>query len=253
MKRLVTFLFSLTCYAISTAALVYLILFVADLFVPVTVNIASPVAPAFSGAVAIVWNCVLIAIWGVQHTGMASLEFKARWTKLVPPAIERSVYLVFVTIMTAGLIAFWIPMPDVIWDVSTSTLGAVLLGVYFLGWMITLISTFLINHFHLFGLQQAWRMDTETQSKTTTFRTPFFYKLVRHPMMTGILISLWAAPELTVGRLVFNTAMTVYILVGVRFEERSLVHDLGEQYQAYRETTPALIPGFPASKSRQTA
>lgn len=247
MVRFITMLYSLICYAIGVAALVGLILFVADMFLPVTLDTASPFAPHLTGLVAIVWNVALVALWGAQHTFMASPGFKAWWTQYMPAAIERSTYLVFVAIMTAGLVLFWVPVPGTLWDISGTMLGNIVLGVYFLGWVVVLVSTFLINHFHLFGLQQAWQQVDHTQSKDVTFRTPLFYKLVRHPMMTGVLISLWAIPELTISRLVFTLAMTVYVLVGVYFEEKTLVADLGEEYDAYRRTTPGLIPGMPTS------
>lgn len=247
MVRFITVLYSLVCYAIGVAALVGLILFVADMVLPVTLNTASPFAPHLTGPVAIAWNVALVAVWGAQHTFMASPGFKAWWTQYMPAAIERSTYLVFVAIMTAGLVLFWVPIPGTLWDISGTMPGNIVLGVYFLGWVVVLVSTFLINHFHLFGLQQAWQQVDRTQSKDVTFRTPLFYKLVRHPMMTGVLISLWAIPELTISRLVFTLAMTVYVLVGVYFEEKTLVADLGEEYDAYRRTTPGLIPGMPVT------
>lgn len=253
MVRFITVLYSLVCYAIGVAALVGLILFVADMILPVTLNTASPFAPHLTGPVAIVWNVALVAVWGAQHTFMASPGFKAWWTQYMPAAIERSTYLVFVAIMTAGLVLFWVPIPGTLWDISGTMPGNIVLGVYFLGWVVVLVSTFLINHFHLFGLQQAWQQVDRTQSKDVTFRTPLFYKLVRHPMMTGVLISLWAIPELTISRLVFTLAMTVYVLVGVYFEEKTLVADLGEEYDAYRRTTPGLIPGMPVSGKAASA
>lgn len=253
MVRFITMLYSLVCYAIGVAALVDLILFVADMFLPVTLNTASPFAPHLTGPVAIVWNVALVALWGAQHTFMASPGFKAWWTQYMPAAIERSTYLVFVAIMTAGLVLFWVPLPGTLWDISGTLPGNIVLGVYFLGWVVVLVSTFLINHFHLFGLQQAWQQVDRTQSKDVTFRTPLFYKLVRHPMMTGVLISLWAMPELTISRLVFTLAMTVYVLVGIYFEEKTLVADLGEDYDAYRRTTPGLIPGMPVTGKAASA
>lgn len=253
MVRFITVLYSLVCYAIGVAALVGLILFVADMVLPVTLNTASPFAPHLTGPVAIAWNVALVAVWGAQHTFMASPGFKAWWTQYMPAAIERSTYLVFVAIMTAGLVLFWVPIPGTLWDISGTMPGNIVLGVYFLGWVVVLVSTFLINHFHLFGLQQAWQQVDRTQSKDVTFRTPLFYKLVRHPMMTGVLISLWAIPELTISRLVFTLAMTVYVLVGVYFEEKTLVADLGEEYDAYRRTTPGLIPGMPVTGKAASA
>ena len=161
----------------------------------------------------------------------------------MPASIERSTYLLFVAAMTAILALFWAPVGGTLWLVE-GIYGAVLLGVFVLGWVIVLVSTFLINHFHLFGLQQAWTRIDESQSKEATFVTPLFYRLVRHPMMTGVLISLWAAPHLTVDRLVLNVAFTAYVLIGVHFEEKTLVKDLGEDYLDYRKTTPSLVPGL---------
>lgn len=249
MLRVLAIAYSLVCYTIGVAALVGLILFVAGLFVPVTIDTASPFAPGFTGIPAILWDCALVAIWGAQHTFMASMGFKTWWRRYCPAAIERSTYLIFVALFTAGLILLWAPLPATLWDVSGSTLGAVLLASYFGGWTITLIATFLINHFQLFGLQQAWAFSRRAQTKQDIFRTPLFYRLVRHPMMTGILISLWSAPTLTVGRLVFNVAMTVYIVVGIYYEEKTLVADLGAEYEEYRARVPSLIPGMPVRPS----
>ena len=165
MVRFIAVVYSLVCYAIGVAALVSLILFIADLFIPVTVNTGSPLAPRLTGALAIAWNVGLIALWGLQHTYMASPGFKAWWTQYMPARIERSTYLVFVAAMTAGLILFWVPLPATYWDISGTLAGNSLLIVYFFGWAITLLATFLINHFHLFGLQQAWQQIDHTQSK----------------------------------------------------------------------------------------
>ena len=249
MVRFIAVFYSLICYAIGVAALVLLILFIADLYVPVTVDTGSSFAPQLTGVAAISWNAALIGIWGAQHTFMASPGFKAWWTRYMPARIERSTYLIFVAVMTVGLVAFWVPLPATIWDISGTLAGNILLVVYFFGWAITLFATFLINHFHLFGLQQAWQQIDHTGSKEDTFRTPLLYKLVRHPMMTGMIVSLWAIPHLTVGRLVLAVAFTVYIAIGIHFEEKTLVADLGEDYEAYRRTTPGLIPGMPVPGS----
>ena len=133
-------------------------------------------------------------------------------------------------------------MPTVLWDTSGTVLYPLLMSVYFLGWCLVLFSTFLINHFHLFGLQQAFLFMRRYQSKQETFRTPLLYKLVRHPMMSGVLIALWAVPILTVGRLVFNVLMTTYVFIGLYFEERTLTAELGEEYERYMQTTPSVIP-----------
>jgi len=252
MLRTLAIVYSLVCYAIGVAALTYLILFVAGLFVPVTINAASPLAPEMAGLPAVIWNMALVAVWGAQHTFMASPGFKKWWTRYCPAAIERSTYVLFVALFTAGLVLLWVPMPGTLWNIEGSMIGSILLATYFGGWVITLISTFLINHFHLFGLQQAWTSLRKTESKQATFRTPLFYKLVRHPMMTGILIALWSAPHLTAGRLVFNIAMTAYVFIGIYFEEKTLVADLGAEYEAYRHEVPSVIPGLPARPSPAT-
>lgn len=235
-------LYSMGCYFFGFASLVALILFVGDLYLPWTINIPTPMSPQLDGATAIAVNFVLITIWSLQHSIMADPGFKKSWTKIIPAHLERSTYVLFVGLFTFGLMALWSPLPDVLWDVSGSTMGSVLLAGYFLGWVITLISTFLINHFHLFGLQQAYNGPAHNEGIGVKFVTPLFYKFVRHPMMTGVLIALWSVPVLTVGRLTFNLAMSAYILLGTRHEEKSLVAELGEDYQDYRKTTPMLIP-----------
>lgn len=240
--KIFAIIYSVLCYLVGVAALIGLILFIGDLIIPWTVNKGSPIAPAFTGAVAVIWNLVLVFIWGMQHSIMADPGFKEKWTKIVPPVIERSTYLLVVALMTGLLIALWAPLPSVLWDFSGSLVGTILLVGFFLGWVITFISTFLINHFHLFGLQQAIKSIEKMQSKTDSFVTPLFYKFVRHPMMTGVLIAVWCAPTLTVGRLCINIAFTAYIILGTQHEEKTLIADLGEQYEEYRKKTPMLIP-----------
>ena len=244
LRTLVMF-YSLACYLIGVIALVYLILFIADLWVPVSINRGAGLAHDAGIVAALLWNVGVVLVWGLQHTIMARPAFKRVWTKVVPVPIERSTYLVCVAIATALLVLYWIPMPAVLWDTSGTVLYPLLLGVYFLGWCLVLFSTFLINHFHLFGLQQAFSFMHRQQSKQETFRTPLLYKLVRHPMMSGVLIALWAIPVLTVGRLVFNVLMTTYVFVGLYFEERTLTAELGEEYERYLQTTPSVIPRIP--------
>jgi protein-S-isoprenylcysteine O-methyltransferase Ste14 len=133
-------------------------------------------------------------------------------------------------------------MPHVLWDISGTAMGLAVMTLYFLGWVIVLFATFLINHFHLFGLQQAFAYLQQQQSKQATFKTPLLYKLVRHPMMSGVLIALWAVPVMTAGRLLFNLLMTGYVFVGLYFEERNLADELGQSYRHYQKTTPAVVP-----------
>ena len=242
MTKLMAISYSLLSYLIGFATLIYLILFIGDMLVPWTINNAAPTSPALSGIVAALWNALLVGLWGLQHSIWASPAFKKLWSKIIPPAIERSTYLLFVALMTALLVALWVPFPPIIWDLSGTIGGTMMLAGFFLGWAIVLLSTFLINHFHLFGLSQAFTMLTQTETKQESFVTPFLYRIVRHPMMTGVLISLWCAPTLSAGRLIFNIAMTAYIIAGTRHEEKTLVADLGDDYRQYQENVPALIP-----------
>lgn len=240
--RVATMFYSIMCYMVGVVALVYLILFIADIFVPVSINRGSGFAPHVSGVSALLWNMTVVLLWGLQHTVMARPTFKRLWVKIVPAAIERSTYLVCVAIATMFLVISWIPMPAIVWNTSNTIFYPLLFAVYFFGWCVVLFSTFLINHFHLFGLQQAFVFMRRLQSKQETFRTPLLYKLVRHPMMSGVLIALWAVPVLTVGRLVFNIMMTIYIFIGLYFEEKTLTAELGTEYENYLQTTPSVIP-----------
>lgn len=241
--KLLAMPYSIACYLFGFASLMGFILFTGDLLVPWTINTATPLSPELTGLAALFANLLLVTVWSLQHSIMADPHFKRAWTRIVPPAVERSTYVLFVGAITFALMAFWSPMPGVIWDVSDSLGGTALLIGYFIGWAIVLTSTFLINHLHLFGLQQALDAALSKAPRDSHFVTPLFYKLVRHPMMTGVLIALWCAPTLTVGRLVLNVLMTIYILVGTRHEEKALIAELGDEYEAYRQSTPMLIPG----------
>ena len=245
--------YSIAAYLFGFASLVALILFVGGVFLPWTIDTGSPVSPRLAGLSAVVANLALVTIWGLQHSVMADPDFKRLWIRIVPPAIERSTYVLIVGLVTFALLALWSPMTLVIWDFSGTLLGAVLFAGYFAGWSITLFSTFLINHFELFGLQQAWQRVRRVTPKEQSFVTPLLYKLVRHPMMSGILIALWCAPALSVGRLLFNIAMTAYILIGLRHEEKTLVDELGDEYRDYQAATPMLVPGMPSATRHHVA
>lgn len=236
--------YSIFCYLIGVASLVAMIVFVGGLLGPWTIDTGSPVTLGLGDGAALVANIALITVWSLQHSIMADPGFKRVWSRIVPPVIERSTYVLVVGGLTFAMLALWSPMPGVIWDISGSWAGIALSVGYLAGWTITFISTFLINHFHLFGLQQAWEQHQQIASKDQSFVTPLFYKLVRHPMMTGVLIALWCAPTLTVGRLVFNIAMTIYVIVGMMHEESTLVEELGDEYEEYRKTTPMVVPGL---------
>ncbi len=243
MGRVFGMLFSVMAYLLGVAALVGLILWMAGWILPVTIDIGyAPSQMGLHPALAAIFNGVLILIWGSQHSWMATPVFKDRWKAVIPASIERSSYVLAVAVLTGAMILLWQSLPLIIWDVSGQTLGTILAVTYMFGWGIVLLSTFLINHFHLFGLQQAFVNLTERETKEASFVTPFLYKLVRHPMMTGVLISLWAAPTMTVGRLVVALGLTAYVYFGLKNEEKTLMVELGDQYRDYQSTTPMVIP-----------
>lgn len=241
MARLFYVLSGLVGYTAAVGALVYLILFIGDFPVPKTIN--SPALIELGPAFLI--NTMLIAIWGLQHSVMARPGFKAAWTKFIPEPSERAVYCIATALVTWVLVYFWQPMPGVLWDVSGSMLGTVLLAVYLLGWVVVLASSFMINHFHLFGLQQAFSGARDGTAGQHKFVTPLLYKVVRHPIQLGVFISIWAAPTLTEGRLLLAVVFTIYIYVGLRFEEKDLIEYFGDEYRAYKTKVSKVIPFGP--------
>lgn len=240
--RILGMLYSVVSYLFGFASLAALILFVGGVGLPWSIDSGTPLSLGMTGFGAVIANLNLVLIWGLQHSLMADAGFKRIWTRVIPPSLERSTYVFAVGVSTFSLIALWSPMPALIWDTSATWLGAILLAGYFMGWATTLFSTFLINHFELFGLSQAWRQLQSVASKDESFVTPLLYKLVRHPMMSGVLIALWCAPTLSEGRLLLNLAMTIYVLIGLRHEEATLIEELGDEYREYQQTTPMLIP-----------
>ena len=193
---------------------------------------------------ALLINVGLMVLWGVPHSLMARESFKRRWTGIVPRATERSVFMLQAGLLMMLLIWQWRAMPGVMWHVAHPTARALLWALFGLGWAVAFIATVLINHFELTGLQQTWAYLRNKKAQSPDFRTPFLYKVVRHPMQSGALVAFWAAPTMTVGRLVFALGMTAYILIGLQFEERDLLRRFGERYRAYQASTPMLIPGL---------
>ena len=242
MKRFAFLLYSVFAYAVFFGVFLYLIAFVANIAVPRSVD----VGPAASPMVALWIDLLLIALFGLQHSVMARPAFKRWITGYVAPAIERSTFVLAASLVLVLLFWAWRPLPFTIWQ-AEGTLATVLLALSALGWGTVLLSTFLINHFDLFGLRQAWLHFLQRPLTPLVFRTTLLYKLVRHPIMLGFLIAFWFTPHMTAGHLLFAAGMTVYILIGVRHEERDLVQALGEPYVQYRRETPAFIPGLPGA------
>jgi|KBSSwiStaDraftv2_1062776.scaffolds.fasta_scaffold00685_32 protein-S-isoprenylcysteine O-methyltransferase Ste14 len=241
MSRAATLLFAIVAYAIFFATFLYLIAFVGDFsLVPQTVDRG----PAAATATAVIIDLALIALFGVQHSVMARQGFKQRWTRMVPQPAERSVYVLTASAVLIVLIAFWRPIAAPIWDVTNPLLANVIWALFWIGWGMVLLSTFLINHFELFGLQQAWLNMRGREAEPHKFHQPLLYKWVRHPLYLGFFIAFWAAARMTLGHLLLAAGVSVYMLIAIRYEERDLVGYFGKDYEDYRERVGMLTPRF---------
>ena len=238
MSRFIAFLYGLACYALFFVTFLYAIGFVMDLAVPKTID-SGTVVPL---AQALIVNMLLMAVFAVQHSVMARKQFKAWWTQFVPPQVERSTYVLLASLALVLLFWQWRPMPAPVWQIADPYLAMAVTALSFVGWLIVLTSTFLINHFELFGLQQIVNNLAGRSASAARFRTPLYYKFVRHPLYLGFIIAFWAAPTMTVGRLLFAAVTTAYIFVGIVLEERDLVELFGDEYRRYRQRVSMLVP-----------
>ncbi|MGH3967003.1 MAG: methanethiol S-methyltransferase [Mycobacterium sp.] len=226
------------CYLMFLVAFLYAVGFVGDIVVPRTVDhaITAPIGQA------IVVDVLLLGLFAVQHSVMARPAFKRWWTRLVPQPIERSTYVLASNLVLFLLYWQWRTMPAEVWHVNAPAGRLALWVLFWLGWAIALVSTFLISHVDLFGLRQVYSFWRGKPLRDITFRSPLLYRVVRHPLMVGFIIAFWAAPTMTVGRLLFAAASTAYIGVAVQLEERNLVDALGDEYRDYRAEVPMLVP-----------
>lgn len=239
MKRFTLMGFALVAYAIFFATFLYLIAFVGDLpIVPVTIDRG----PEASLGSALPINLGLIALFGVQHSAMARQGFKRRWTAVVPEPAERSIYVLVASLALILLFWGWRPIPATIWEVTNPAAAGLLWALFAAGWGIVLLSTFLINHFELFGLQQAWFALRRKAAAAPQFRQPLFYRFVRHPLYSGFLLAFWAIPHMTAGHLLFSAGMTAWMLLAIRAEEKDLIALFGRDYEAYRARVGMLAP-----------
>ncbi len=233
--------YGLAVYGGFLAVFVYFIGWVDGLVVPRTID----EGPAGSTAWAIIVDLLLLGMFAVQHSVMARPWFKRLWTRVVPAPAERSTYVLLATVTLALVMWLWRPLPDAVWDVDPTAARAAVYAVSFAGWGLVLLSTFAIDHYDLFGVSQVLRHHDRRSPDEPTFVTPLLYRVVRHPLYLGFLIAFWAAPAMSAGRLLFAAAMTGYVLVAIRLEERDLVGTFGDRYRAYRQRVPGLIPRVP--------
>jgi len=236
---LIAAVYGVVCYLVFLCTFLYAIGFVGGVLVPKTIDSGQSGAPA----VALVIDLLLLSAFAVQHSVMARPAFKAVWTKVVPRPVERSTYVLFSSLLLALICWQWRPLPSTVWDVSSwRMLAGLLVGLFWLGWLILFLATFMVNHFDLFGLRQVYLRMRGLKYSSPHFAERAFYKIVRHPIMLGFLISFWATPRMSLGHLTFSIATTGYILVGIALEERDLATFHGEQYRDYRSRVPKLIP-----------
>jgi protein-S-isoprenylcysteine O-methyltransferase Ste14 len=237
MKRLLIFVYGVICYAVFFATFLYAIGFLGNLWVPKSIDSARE-APLMT---ALLTNLALLALFAVQHSVMARPAFKRWWTRIVPEPAERSTYTLLSSLALIALFALWQPMGGVVWKVASPFGQAVLYGAFAFGWGLLLVSTFLINHFDLFGLRQVWLQLLGKPYRPVPFRTPVLYRYVRHPLYVGWIFSFWATPTMTVAHLVFAIATSAYILIAIQLEEHDLVAAHPE-YEDYRRRVPMLVP-----------
>lgn len=237
-------LLGVAIYGFFFATFLYLIVFIGGdvlgfLEMPKTID-AGPMFNGFNGSVAT--NVGLILLFAVQHTVMARQGFKNAITKIIPPSLERSFYVLMTSLILTAIYAYWMPMPTVVWNITSQFWGTLMIIGFGLGFGIVLLSTFLLNHFELFGLMQVWYRFKGADTPKSEFKTPLFYKHVRHPIYLGFFLALWCTPTMTTGHLLFAGLMSFYTFIGIGYEERDLIAHFGEKYHNYVSKVPGILP-----------
>jgi protein-S-isoprenylcysteine O-methyltransferase Ste14 len=238
MNRIIAFLYGLAAYLVFFFTFLYAIGFVTGLLVPKTIDTGT-VVPL---AEALIINVLLMSLFAIQHSVMARRQFKEWWTQYVPKSVERSTYVLLASLALVLLFWQWRPIPTVLWQVADPQIAMAITAVSLVGWLLVLTSTFLINHFELFGLHQVANNLAGRPMPVLRFKTPVLYKIVRHPIYLGFIIAFWVAPVMTVGHLLFAAVTTAYIFVGIALEERDLTELFGDEYRRYSERVSMLLP-----------
>lgn len=240
MKKISIFIYGLSCYLMFLVVFVYAVGFIGN----IKVNNSLDALPGIPFMHALMINLGLLTIFAIQHSGMARKGFKRWITQYIPKSAERATYVLLSNTVMLIMFYFWEPMGGVIWSTESAYLKTCVLTIYMFGWALVLVSTFLINHFHLFGLQQVWGQLIGIEIPTSHFVAPSLYKLVRHPLYVGWIVVVWAAPVMTSAHLVFALMCTAYILIAIQFEEKDLEGEFGDAYKAYKEQVPMIIPSI---------
>ncbi len=248
MKRFAILLYGVASYALFFATFCYAAGFVGNFLVPKSIDSA----PTVSFTIALLTNLGLLGLFAIQHSVMARPAFKRWWTRWIPTEAERSTYVLFSSAALIALFVLWQPMGGVVWQIDSGLGQALMYLLFASGWGLVLLSTFLINHFDLFGLRQVWLQFRGRPYSALPFATPGAYRWVRHPLYTGWLLAFWATPTMTAAHLVFALATTAYILLAIQFEERDLM-DAHPEYRAYRESVPMLFPVSGPRRDREVA
>ena len=238
MLGLLAMLYGIVAYATFLIAFLYAIGFVGHVFVPKSIDSGAP-GPL---AEALVVNTLLLGLFAVQHSVMARPAFKRWWTRFVPQSVERSTYVLFASLALLLLYWQWRPIPDIVWAVQNPLAVHALTAIFWLGWAMLLVSTFLISHFELFGLSQVFARWRNRQLPPAEFKAPLLYRVVRHPIYLSFLLAFWAAPTMTAGHLLFSVATTAYILIAIQLEEHDLTALFGDKYRQYRREVGMLLP-----------